>query len=129
MVHIFTIIANYCMLWTRVVNTLVLTCNKQFLSNRMSYAIFCILCNYFYINTRDIRQLNSSVTTSAMSCFNKSFSWFRKYHLRSMQISFFSRLIFQNTIFKALKSHSITNIFLSSTRYRDNFNTCWWDIE
>ena len=135
--HIFTIILNHCMFRTRVINHLVITSNKQFFSDRMmnyfSVFFFIICGNYFYINTTDRGKFKSTENKSAFRGSYECFCRLRKYYCRAVNISLFTIFIFKNSVFKTLKSNSISYIFTSSFSIfctnRKNFNTSWRNVE
>ena len=130
MKNLFIVIDN-CMLRTRIINHLVIASNKQLFTNRMNSAvIISVFSNYLNINTRNLRQLNSTENKSALGRGHKTFSRLRKHNLGTMDITLITIFVLKNTIFKALKGDCITNISKSIiVLKRNDFNSSRRNIE
>ena len=130
MKNLFIVIDN-CMLRTRIVNHLIIASDKQLFANRMNSAvIISVFGNYLNINTRNLRQLNSTENKSALGRSHETFSRLREYNLGTMDITLITILVFKNTIFKTLKGDCITNISKSIiVLERNDFNSSRRNIE
>ena len=119
------------MLRPRIINHLVIASNKKFFTNRMMSSIFIIiLSNYLNIDTRNLRKFNCTENKSTLGRCYKCFSRLREHNLRSMNITLITIFIFENTIFKTLKSNSLTHISLICIIINRNyFNTSRRNIE
>ena len=116
---------------TRIINHLVIASNKKFFTNRMMSSIFIIIfSNYLNIDTRNLRKFNCTENKTALGRCYKCFSRLRENNLRSMNITLITIFIFENTIFKTLKSNSLTHISLICIIINRNyFNTSRRNIE
>ena len=116
---------------TRIINHLVIASNKKFFTYRMMSSIFIIIfSNYLNIDTRNFRKFNCTENKTALGRCYECFSRFRENNLRSMDITLITIFIFENTIFKTLKSNSFTHISLICIIINRNyFNTSRRNIE
>ena len=130
MKNLFIVIDN-CMLRTRIINHLIIASNKQLFTNRMNSAvIISVFSNYLDINTRNLRQLNSTENKSALGRGHKTFSRLREHNLGTVDITLIAILVFKDTILKTLKSDCITNISKSIiVLERNDFNSSRRNIE